>query len=379
MNDQQGESQRNEWQQDVPQRDGPQYSAFGFDGSWKEYAPIAFTNLLLTIVTLGIYRFWATTRSRRYFWSRTRFVDERLEWTGTGKELFLGFIMAVLLLGAPLLFIQFGAQAMILRGMADIAALLSMLSFLAIFYLMGVARFRALRYRLGRTYWRGIRGGSDDAGFGYGWSYMWKTTVGMLPASLLVPWSMTELWNNRWNKMSFGSQNFTADARAMSVFWRFLLFYLLPFIMVALITFVSMTSGGMVEMMRGGAGGPPPVAFILTIIGAIFGFYILLGLIALAYYAAFLREAIGSLSLGQLDFGFEAKTIDWLKLFFGDVLLVVCTLGIGWIFLQYRHWKFFITHMESYGVVDPEALTQSTTQLSRHGEGLLDALDVGAF
>jgi uncharacterized membrane protein YjgN (DUF898 family) len=39
--------------------------SFAFEGSWREYAPIAFTNLLLTIVTLGIYRFWATTRTRR--------------------------------------------------------------------------------------------------------------------------------------------------------------------------------------------------------------------------------------------------------------------------------------------------------------------------
>ena len=38
-------------------------SAFGFDGTWREFAPIAFTNLLLTIVTLGFYRFWATASS----------------------------------------------------------------------------------------------------------------------------------------------------------------------------------------------------------------------------------------------------------------------------------------------------------------------------
>ncbi len=31
--------------------------AFRFTGTWQEYAPIAFTNLLLTIVTLGIYTF----------------------------------------------------------------------------------------------------------------------------------------------------------------------------------------------------------------------------------------------------------------------------------------------------------------------------------
>src|SRR5690606_18489998 len=70
-------------------------TAFGFDGTWQEFAPIAFTNLLLTIVTLGICRFWATTRERQYFWSRTRFVDERLEWAGTGMELFIGFLLVL--------------------------------------------------------------------------------------------------------------------------------------------------------------------------------------------------------------------------------------------------------------------------------------------
>lgn len=359
--------------------DHQQDSAFGFDGNWKEYAPIAFTNLLLTIVTLGIYRFWATTRTRNYLWSRTRFIDERLEWTGKGKELFIGFLMVVLIFFLPVVLLQFIAQGLVLRGMPEIAGLLSTLAFALIFYFTGVARFRALRYRLSRTYWRGIRGGSDDNGFGYGLSYMWKTIIGFLPMWLLVPWSMTSLWNERWGKMSFGSQDFSADARAMPIFPRFLLFYLLPFILFALMMAALFFGGGLAEVMRSGAGGPPPLTFIMAIFVAVFGFYIVLGLIALVYYAAFLREAIGRLRLEALEFGFEAKTIDWLKLFFGDVLLVVGTLGIGWIFLHYRHWKFFIMHMEAYGVVDPEALTQSTTRVSKHGEGLLDALDVGAF
>jgi uncharacterized membrane protein YjgN (DUF898 family) len=59
-------------------------TAFRFTGTWTEYLPIALTNLALTIVTLGIYRFWATARTRRYLWSRTRFADDTLEWTGTG-------------------------------------------------------------------------------------------------------------------------------------------------------------------------------------------------------------------------------------------------------------------------------------------------------
>ncbi|HEX5237171.1 MAG TPA: DUF898 family protein, partial [Sphingomicrobium sp.] len=37
-----------------------------FTGDWREYLPIAVTNALLFICTLGIYRFWAAARQRRY-------------------------------------------------------------------------------------------------------------------------------------------------------------------------------------------------------------------------------------------------------------------------------------------------------------------------
>ena len=48
-------------------------------------------------------------------------------------------------------------------------------------------------------------------------------------------------------------------------------------------------------------------------------------------------------------------------------------------FIRYRHWKFFITYMQAYGEVNLDDLTQSQTETSRHGEGLLDAFDVGAI
>ena len=42
-----------------------------YDGQIGEFYRIFLVNLLQTIVTLGIGRFWATTRTRRYLWSRS--------------------------------------------------------------------------------------------------------------------------------------------------------------------------------------------------------------------------------------------------------------------------------------------------------------------
>ena len=353
-------------------------SAFRFHGSWQEFAKIAFPNLLLTIVTLGVYRFWATTREREYLWSKTQFIDEHLEWTGRGIELFIGFILAFLLIGVPFIIIQLVSQGLIFRGEALIAGLVTLTMFLLLFYLTGIAYFRALRYRLSRTYWRGIRGGSNDPGFRYGLSYMWKTVVGWLPIFLLVPWSMISLWNDRWNAMSFGPHQFSANAGWKPLMKRYLLFYLVPFLLLV---------GGAIFGIAMAASGGTPDALVnsgaaiggIMVAVAILSFYIVLPLAALAYYSKYFRLAVGGVRLHTLEFDFQARAADWILFFLGNVAIVVFTLGIGYIFLPYRNWKFFIDHMEAFGEINIDDLTQSQTIVEKHGEGLLDAFDVGAI
>src|SRR4051812_6107878 len=63
---------------------------------------ICYLNLLLTVVTLAIYRFWAKTRLRRYVWRHVAVGGESFEYTGTGKELLIGFLKALLVLFPPL-------------------------------------------------------------------------------------------------------------------------------------------------------------------------------------------------------------------------------------------------------------------------------------
>lgn len=393
---------------------GSANSAFRFRGRWQEFAKIAIPNLLLTIVTLGIYHFWATTRERQYLWSHSDFIDAPLEWTGLGRELFIGFLVAAVLLFVPFFGLPFITQALVLRGHGLLAGVLTLSSFGFFMYLIGVARFRALRYRLSRTYWHGIRGGSNVQGFKYGWSYIWKSFCGSLALGLLVPWSMMELWNERWSKMSFGPHRIDATGSYSDVFARYLLFYLAP----VLLFIAALVTGGLASTTANSPGGIAVAAILFVLI-----FYGVLGVIALAFYAKFFRVAVDGLSLHKLDFSFAARTKDWLILFLGDlgiwllaaipVGLVAGALGLfaafGQIdpqydpggfqktifiaslviaiipfalvgpFIRYRHWKFFITYMEAYGEVNLDELTQSETVVSKHGEGLLDAFDVGAI
>src|SRR5271166_2072668 len=99
--------------------------ALQYDWRVGEIYPIFLLNLLLTIVTLGIFRFWAVTRLRRYLWSRAAFQDQRLTYTGTGGELFVGFLLAgLVLVGLGIVAV---ALAYVLRQFDERLAIIPML------------------------------------------------------------------------------------------------------------------------------------------------------------------------------------------------------------------------------------------------------------
>jgi len=181
--------------------------------------------------------------------------------------------------------------------------------------------------------------------------------------------------------MSFGSLPFRSHARWQPVFGRFLLFYVAPIIIVVALGVMAVAFAGLFAGLK--ANTPPTPGAIVTIVLIALAFYVIffgvLGLIAMAFYAAFFREAIGATSLGKLDFGFEASTMDWVKLYVGNLGLTLVTFGIGYIFVPYRNWAFFIRHLAAYGEIEIDTLTQSRTREPGQGEGLLDAFDVGAF
>ena len=53
-----------------------------YRGDPAKLFPLALGTGLLAVVTLGIYRFWAKARIRRFVWSHIRVGDDALEFTG---------------------------------------------------------------------------------------------------------------------------------------------------------------------------------------------------------------------------------------------------------------------------------------------------------
>jgi len=347
--------------------------AIRFTGTWREYLPIAVTNALLIICTLGVYRFWASARQRRYLWSRTEFIDDALEWTGTGREMFFGFLIVIAVLAPCVLFIQFLFPALVARGKAEEAFGVFTLFYIALVYLMGFARFRALRYRLSRTWWHGIRGGSDDPGWNYGGEYLGRFALSAMSLFIIYPWAATRLWNSRWNAMSFGPLAFRADLDAQGLKWPWAAIYLVPIgaALFGAFSYFGLLGFGRNIVVAAGVG--------LIFLAVLLVFYVGIPLLTLQWFARYYRKAAASTSLGDLEFGFDATTFDWLKLFLGNLALAVVTFGFGMTYWGYRNWSFMVRHLHIHGTVDVGDLTQSTTHSPREAEGFADAFDVGAI
>ena len=147
-----------------------------FDSKGDRLVGLGLINGLLKILTLGIYSFWGKTEVRRRIWSFTRLNGEPLEYTGTGKELFLGFLVVFFLYILPLML---GGFAIIYVFPANKIALglYYTISYVLFFLLIGNAFYRATRYRLSRTRWRGIRGGLTGSPGRYGWTYFWTLAL----------------------------------------------------------------------------------------------------------------------------------------------------------------------------------------------------------
>ncbi len=195
-------------------------------------------NLLLNIVSLSFYRFWARTAVRRFYWSSVVFAGEPLEFTGRGLDLFIGFLIALAIL-APLGF-AFSTIAQMLEpgGMAQ--AITGWAYLFALFALTLIARYRARRYRLSRTSWRGIRFAVDGSTLRYvllstGWWLAVLATLG-----IATPWKRAAQRAYLTRTTTFGDRRFAFSGRpsALLLNWLFVLALVLgPIALVVWVNF----------------------------------------------------------------------------------------------------------------------------------------------
>ena len=189
--------------------------AVRFTGDTRAYWRLQLRGALLLAVTLGIYRFWFATDVRRFLWANTEVAGEPLEYTGTPTELLVGFLIAIAILVPLNLVIAIAAL-----GAGDLGALVSILALLLLFFLGQFAIYRARRYRLTRTVYRGVRCHQDGSALRYAVCAVFWWSLIVLTLGLAYPFAQSRLERFKLRHTYFGDLKGAFEGSGVRLFLR---------------------------------------------------------------------------------------------------------------------------------------------------------------
>lgn len=115
-----------------------------FTGSGSEYFRIWIVNLLLLLVTLGLYWPWAKVRRQRYFWGNTLVDGDPLGFHGDPKQMFKGWALV-------------GVLFVLYNWASSFSAVAGLVAFVALAALWPALWRSSMAFRLANTSWRGLR------------------------------------------------------------------------------------------------------------------------------------------------------------------------------------------------------------------------------
>ncbi|MGA7209623.1 MAG: DUF898 family protein [Pseudolabrys sp.] len=402
-----------------------------FLGQRRSYWRLLIRGAALLMVTLGIYRFWLVTDVRRFLWSNTEIAGEPLEYTGTALELLLGFLVAIALL-IPI-YAGFFLAALDLGLLGKLSGLLA---FAALGVLGQYAIYRARRYRLTRTIYRGLRFHQS----GSAWSYAIRATLWWIATivtlGLAYPFQMASLERYKMRNTFYGDLAGRFEASGFALLFRGLPMWLLFFAPLALAIrgFVGIDWQALIDAIAQGGddvmskieGGNPGLGSAIVFAMLMGGTSIVLGaLLYPAFQALILRWWSSGLRFGGLEvrsrlrtrdvYGAYARFVGYASLFsiamgiIGTIVLfmagvvvgaaldtaeqitatllllvayVITALGFSTIYratVQLSLWQLGLESLELSGLSELEKVKAAGRPSSALGEGLADALNVGGY
>lgn len=260
---------------------------------------------VLLLLTLGIYRFWLQTDVRRFLWNNTQIAGENLEYIGTARELLIGFLIAIAFLAPLYGIVQLGVFAA-----GWIGPLVSLVALIALALLGQYAVYRARRYRLSRTVYRGLRFHQTGSAWRYAvCAIFWWGMIGMT-LGLAYPWAQSSLERFKMRNTYYGDLRAEFTGSGTRLFFRGILLWLVvvvPFLLcltVAAAMFDSSSLGAAVKSgVRGAAGafdaaggGPAAAAAALGTLWLVMSLAVLYP----AFQAMVLRWWISGIRFGEL-------------------------------------------------------------------------------
>lgn len=314
-----------------------------FTGSGREYFGIWIVNILLTIVTLGIYSAWATVRNNQYFYGNTRLDGASFQYLASPVTILKGRLIALAVLIAYVVLSDLYVEAALVFAIAFIP-------------LVPWIMVRSLRFNAINSAYRNIR---FDFKGRYGQAFMvafvWPL-LNLLTLLLLTPLVMKKTHEFIANGSRYGTSGFELKADTGS-YYRFFGKGLLIAIGFGVASFLAIRH----------------VNFTLGSVIAVVGYLSLFGY----FMAGIANLFLCSVQLDRHGFESRLQPMQMIWIYLSNSFLVVVTLGLftPWAKVRMARYRASCTSMLVSGDLNHfVAAEQSRT--SALGQELGDAFDV---
>jgi uncharacterized membrane protein YjgN (DUF898 family) len=323
-----------------------------FHGDGGSLFGVQIVGSLLTVVTLGIYLAWAKTKIRQYLWAQTEFEGDRLEYHGTGKELYLGMMKASLYVFTPLIVLNAigGAIGGVVEG------LISFVTGVAMIVVAPLAMVGARRYRLSRTSWRGIRFSFRGDARAFVKQFLTWSVLNVVTLGIYYPIFAARQHAFLTRHTYFGTVRFGFDGDANALVKPYLRLW------GAVIAF-AIVAGVLVAVM-------PPAAIL-----AVLAFVLVWPWLFVDFLAKKRQYAWNHTTVAGGRFASSVTTGALFRLYAVNALLLACTLGLASAWVRVRNARFACDTVALAGAIDLDSVLQDAQQASTTGEGFASVFD----
>lgn len=342
--------------QPPPSPSSMHYEPFVFRGSTREYFGIWIVNVLLTIVTLGVYSAWAKVRRQRYFYGNTYLAGSSFDYHARPVQILIGRIIVLALLAAYNISLQVYP---ILGGAIG----------LCFFFAIPWFVMRGMRFSARVTSYRNVR--FDFVG-GYWGAFLAYIVGGMIiymSAAILAPLVSQWMWKYRLDNLRFGDRPIKCDPRVDKIYtqwWAPAIIFVLGSIVLAVV--VGVVAYGVYTSLYGDTGTEDGDGFspymIVVLLCAGFIPFLLLYAVCSQLYSAGVRNIVLDETVIDARHLLASSVNRWRYTWIAvsNVIATLCTLGLArpWAAIRMAHYVAGVTGL--YATTDLDEFVGSVKQ-----------------
>jgi uncharacterized membrane protein YjgN (DUF898 family) len=311
-----------------------QERAYGFEfrGSAREYFGIWIVNLLLSIVTIGIYTAWAKVRRLRYFYGNTFLDGHNFEYHAQPVQILIGRIIVI--------------------GVLLVINLLNVISpyFLLLFvpYLIALPWMlnKAIAFNARMTSYRNVRlsfHGSYWSALGI---FILLPFIAILTLGLLAPVVSRMSTNYIGSRLKFGTAKFSTNAPLGALYGNFgatIAFFVIATLVIGGITLAGEIAAGVTELTFSPEATAEEIASRLEpyMLAGLVAVYAVIFLAAIFYIAGVRNIAFNATRLeGGHRFVSHVSRLRYVWILVSNLILTVLSLSLLRPWAAVRTWRY---------------------------------------